>query len=96
MQARPVHAAAPGGENAEGVETSREALQKGVRGDSNARVFGKPKARCSGWVLGQPLKRSRSPREEPENKPIVSRGPGARRPWSPADVAKGMRGAPKQ
>jgi hypothetical protein len=31
MQARPDHAAAPGGQNAVGVETSREALQNGVR-----------------------------------------------------------------
>jgi hypothetical protein len=30
MQARPIHAAAPGEEDAEGVETSREALLVGV------------------------------------------------------------------
>jgi hypothetical protein len=61
MQARPIHAATPGGKDAEGAETSREALLVGVRLKPGVGFSGKPRAHGSGSVLGHPLKRSRSP-----------------------------------
>jgi len=55
-------------EDAEGVETSREALRMGARESPRVRVSGKLEALGSGSVLGSPLKRSRSPREDPGDK----------------------------
>jgi len=55
------HAAAPCEEDAEGVKTSREALQNGVRLRLGVWIRGKLWVLCGGSVLGCPLKRSRSP-----------------------------------
>lgn len=51
---------------------------------------------CSGSVLGRPLKRSRSPREAPENISNVSRGLEREDPEARAAKAEGKRGAPNQ
>jgi hypothetical protein len=52
MQAQPTHAAAPGGENAEGVETSREALQKGARFNSGVGCLGNQRPYAAAGCLG--------------------------------------------
>jgi len=57
---------------------------------------GKPGALCGGSVLGHPLKGSRSPWEEPEDKSIVLGGLEREDPGARPMTVKGMRGAPKQ
>jgi len=62
MQAQPIFSRCSVREDAEGVETSREALLVGVWFWIKRRVVGKPKdLKGSGSVLGQPLKRILSP-----------------------------------
>jgi len=52
MQARPIHAAALGGENAEGVETSREALLVGVWCGPDVGFLGNQGLRAAARCLG--------------------------------------------
>jgi hypothetical protein len=52
-------------EDAEGVRTSREALPIDARVKLGVWGSGKPELQSNGSVLGLPLKRSRSPREDP-------------------------------
>jgi hypothetical protein len=95
-KARPIHAAAPGGEDAEGAETSREALLVGVWCRSGVGFLENQRLKGSGSVLGQPLKRSRSPREEPGSHLLIPRGLEGENPGAQPERVKGMRGAPKQ
>ena len=52
MLARPIHAAAPSWENAEGVETSREALLLGVRSNPNVGFLENQELKAAARCLG--------------------------------------------
>jgi len=52
LQARPIHAAAPSGENAEGVKTSREALLVGDRRRPEVGQLGNQRFRAAARCLG--------------------------------------------
>jgi len=96
MHTRPIHAAAPRWEDAEGVETSREALLVGVRCRSRASGFWETRGsgrRLGAWAASE---------EEPKpmrgsgNHLLVSRGPKGEDPVAQPARVKGMRGASKQ
>jgi len=96
LHVRPIHAAAPSWENAEGVETSREALLVGIWLDDW--VSGFWETRGSGQRLGAWA----SSEEEPKpmrgsgNHLLVSRDPEGEDPVVQPARAKDMRGASKQ
>jgi len=65
-------------------------------GLSECRVFGEPKALCGGLVLGLPLKRSRSLREDPGKKCFFLGGLEREDPEARPLLVKGKRGALNQ
>jgi len=96
MQARPFHAAAPSWEDAEGVETSREALLVGVRRCSRASGFWgtrDSRQRLGAWAASE---EEPKPRRGFGNHSIVSRDPEREYPVVQPVRAKDMTGASKQ
>jgi len=96
MQAQPFHAAAPSWEDAEGVETSREALLVGVRRCSRASGFWETRGswrRLGAWAASE---EELKPRRGFGNHSLVSRDPEREDPVVQPVRVKDMRGASKQ
>jgi len=97
VQARPIYAAAPCQENAEGVETSREALLVGVRQGPGVESLGKTSGsgqRLGAWAASE--EEPKPTRGSPETVYVFLGGPESEDPVAQSERTKGMRGALKQ
>jgi len=94
-QYRPVHAAALSGKALKGKKPQGRRCDRAFTREGGCRNAGKPAFLGSGSVLGQPLKRSRSPGEDLEYNSVVLGGLEGEDPEVQPATAKDMRGVPK-